>query len=127
MIYFFHRRFTDYLRERRRSGFYLSDHILIMAANKTNTTKAAATPKAQPKTAATKPQAKTTVAKSEAPKKPQPKAAEVKKVETASVIAAPSEDVLKKVVYQKSAQVLDRDAKPGETFGLGDSMPIYFL
>jgi hypothetical protein len=97
-----------------------------MAANKNNTTKAApkaaATPKNQSKAATTtKSQPKV------AATKPQPKAPEVKPVETASVIAAPSEDVLKKVVYQKSAQVLDRDAKPGETFGLGDSMPIYFL
>lgn len=48
-------------------------------------------------------------------------------VKETAVIAAPSEDVMKKVVYQKASQVLERDAKPGETFGIGDSMPIYFL
>ena len=44
-----------------------------------------------------------------------------------TVIAAPKEDVMKKIVYQKSAQILERAAEPNERFGLGDAMPIYYL
>ncbi|MCR5054997.1 MAG: hypothetical protein K6A69_09165 [Lachnospiraceae bacterium] len=62
-----------------------------------------------------------------AAKKAVKKAAESAPVKETAVIAAPSEEVMKKVVYQESSQVLKRDAKPGETFGVGDSMPIYFL
>ncbi len=64
---------------------------------------------------------------------PAPKAAEVKAEAKAeakvanSVIAAPQEEVMRKVVYQESSQILKRDAAPGETFGIGDSMPIYYL
>ena len=31
------------------------------------------------------------------------------------------------IEYQKSAQVLDREAEENETFGVGDAMPIYFF
>ena len=48
------------------------------------------------------------------------------KVTTGSVIEATSEQVLKQIVYQKSSQVLDREAEKNETFGVGEAMPIYF-
>ena len=70
--------------------------------------------------------AKTAKAEAPAVKETVNEAVKAPVAETA-VIAAPSEDVMKKVVYQKSSQVLDRDAKPGETFGVGDAVPIYFL
>ena len=44
-----------------------------------------------------------------------------------SVIAAPSKEVVKQIVYQPSSQILTRDAAPDETFGIGDDMPIYYL
>ncbi len=44
-----------------------------------------------------------------------------------TVIAAPDEAVVKTIVYEESSQVLKRDAIPGETFGIGDSMPVYYL
>ena len=43
-----------------------------------------------------------------------------------NTIQAASGQVMNKIVYQKSSQILDRDAGPGETFGIGDAMPIYF-
>ena len=48
------------------------------------------------------------------------------KVTTGSVIEATSEQVLKQIIYQKSSQVLDREAEKNETFGVGEAMPIYF-
>lgn len=44
-----------------------------------------------------------------------------------SVIAAPTEEVMEKIVYQPSSGMLERDAKPNENFGLGDAMPIYYF
>lgn len=44
-----------------------------------------------------------------------------------TVITAPAEAVTKAIVYQKSAQILERDAEPNEQFALGDAMPIYYL
>lgn len=44
-----------------------------------------------------------------------------------SVIAAPTEEVMEKIVYQTSDGMLDRDAKPNENFGLGDAMPVYYF
>lgn len=48
-------------------------------------------------------------------------------VAKANVITSVSEEVLEKVVYQPSSQILDRDANPNEGFGIGDSMPVYYL
>lgn len=58
-----------------------------------------------------------------APKKPVAKKSAVKE----TVIAATSEQVMKQISYQQSSQVLTRDAKPNESFFVGDAMPIYFL
>ena len=48
-------------------------------------------------------------------------------VAKANVITSVSEEVLEKVIYQPSSQILDRDANPNEGFGIGDSMPVYYL
>ena len=48
-------------------------------------------------------------------------------VKDTAVIAACDEAVMGSIVYEEVSQVLKRDAKPGETFGIGDSMPIYYL
>lgn len=56
--------------------------------------------------------------------------AEVKKettVEASAVVEATSEQVMKQIVYQKSAQVLDREPEVNETFGIGEAMPIYLF
>ena len=45
---------------------------------------------------------------------------------TAAVIAAPEESVMD-VIYQSSAQILDRAAAPNERFAIGDAMPVYYL
>ncbi|MGN0290224.1 MAG: hypothetical protein ACI4DQ_11500 [Lachnospiraceae bacterium] len=37
------------------------------------------------------------------------------------------EETAGKIVYQSSYQMLDRDALPGEIFGIGDAMPVYFF
>lgn len=73
-----------------------------------------------------------------APKKAEsakPKAT-VKKKETAkpkattkpkTAVMVPDAQVMEKIVYQSSSQVLYRDAESNETFGVGDSMPIYLF
>ncbi len=48
-------------------------------------------------------------------------------VKDTAVIASCDEAVIKTIVYEESSQVLKRDALPGETFGIGDSMPVYYL
>lgn len=68
------------------------------------------------KVAAKKP-AKKPVAKKTPAKKAEPKSA---------VIAGTSEQVMQQIVYQKSSQMLERDAKPNESFYIGDDMPVYF-
>ncbi len=82
--------------------------------------------------AVVKPVAKPVEKAAEKPaEKPAVEAAAVKKTvntETASsVIPAPDEEVIKKVVYQPSSEILERDAEPNESFGIGDAMPVYFL
>lgn len=42
-------------------------------------------------------------------------------------IAAPSEEVLRQIVYQESSGILERAAEPNERFGLGDAMPVYYF
>ena len=44
-----------------------------------------------------------------------------------SVIASPDKEVLQKIVYQPSSQILTREVDPSESFGVGDDMPIYYL
>lgn len=73
-----------------------------------------------------KPAAKKTEAAKEV--KPAAKKAPAKKVPAKkSVVAAPSKEVVEKIIYQSSQGVLDRDAMVNEQFGIGDSMPVYFL
>lgn len=48
-------------------------------------------------------------------------------VAAAEVIAAPSEEVLQRIVYQKSNGMLEREAGSNEIFGLGDEMPVYYF
>lgn len=50
-----------------------------------------------------------------------------KKTSAKTVISAPDKDVLQKIVYQPSAQILTREVDPSESFGIGDDMPIYYL
>lgn len=45
----------------------------------------------------------------------------------AKTIAAPTEEVMEKIVYQTSSGILERDAAPNESFGVGDAMPVYYL
>lgn len=47
--------------------------------------------------------------------------------QTAATIAAPTKEVMEKIVYQTSAGMLERDAEPNESFGLGDAMPVYYF
>lgn len=42
-------------------------------------------------------------------------------------VMVPDAQVMEKIVYQSSSQVLYRDAESNETFGVGDSMPIYLF
>ncbi len=48
-------------------------------------------------------------------------------VAAAEVIAAPSEEVLQRIVYQKSNGMLEREPGSNEIFGLGDEMPVYYF
>lgn len=85
-------------------------------------------PKAETKKAAPK---KTTVKKETvkkgATKKAAPKTETETQVEASAVVEATSEQVMKQIVYQKSAQVLDREPEANETFGIGEAMPIYLF
>ncbi len=45
----------------------------------------------------------------------------------AAMIAAPTEEVMEKIVYQTSDGMLERDAKPNERFAVGDAMPVYYF
>lgn len=62
-----------------------------------------------------------------APAKKTTRAAKPKAVASAEVIAAPAEGVMEKIVYQTSSGMLERDAEPNESFGLGDAMPVYYF
>ena len=53
--------------------------------------------------------------------------ADIQEEASASVIAAPEEAVMQRIVYQHSAQILEREAAPNEAFGVGDDMPVYYL
>jgi len=44
-----------------------------------------------------------------------------------AVVANTSEQVMEQIVYQKSSQMLERDAQPNESFYIGDAMPIYYF
>ena len=52
---------------------------------------------------------------------------EKKAAVNSSVIASPKEEVVEKVIYQKSSGMLDRAAEPNERFGVGDPMPVYYF
>lgn len=62
-----------------------------------------------------------------APVKKVTKAPKAKAVKAAEMVAAPTEEVVEKIVYQTSDGMLERDAKPNELFGLGDAMPVYYF
>lgn len=62
-----------------------------------------------------------------AKKTPAKKAAKPKAEAAATTIAAPTQEVMEKIVYQASDGMLARDAKPNERFGLGDAMPVYYF
>lgn len=73
---------------------------------------------------------KETAKKEAAPKKTTAKKATPKKEEAVAagvVVEATSEQVMNEIVYQKSAQVLDREPEANETFGIGEAMPIYLF
>lgn len=74
---------------------------------------------------------KKTETKTETKKAPAKRAAKAVKTPAAepetAVIAKPEAAVMERIVYQKSAQILERAAEPNERFGLGDAMPIYYL
>ena len=48
-------------------------------------------------------------------------------VKASAVVEATSEQVMERIVYQKSYQVLDREPEANETFGVGEAMPIYLF
>lgn len=58
---------------------------------------------------------------------PAKKAAKSKAAVAAETIAAPTKEVMEKIVYQTSSGMLERDAEPNERFGLGDAMPVYYF
>ena len=55
------------------------------------------------------------------------KAKTVKSVAASGTLTAPDEAVLQQIVYQSSSGMLSRDARPNESFGLGDAMPVYYF
>jgi len=67
-------------------------------------------------TSAKKPAAKKTASSKTKAKAPQK-----------AVVANASAQVMEQIVYQTSSQMLDRDAKENETFGVGDAMPVYYF
>lgn len=83
--------------------------------------------KTAPKKAAAKPTGKKGATKKVTPKKETAVVEKTDKVATAAVVEATSEQVMKEIVYQKSAQVLDREPEVNETFGIGEAMPIYLF
>ncbi len=91
-----------------------------MAVGKSSMARAAKTEKGVKKSTAAEKEA----VKAQATEKNQSKSTAVKDT---SVIAAPSDAVMGTIVYEECSQVLKRDAKPGESFGIGDSMPVYYL
>lgn len=88
--------------------------------NSADAKEVAATQGAVPKT-----RAKKTAVKS-ATKKNVKSTAKTNRV-SARVIDTTSEQVMSKIVYQESSQMLNRDAKPGEIFAVGDAMPVYYF
>lgn len=79
------------------------------------------------KTAATKTTtAKTTASKTKKTTTRKTTAKKATTKVTSSVVAGTSEQVMQAIEYQKSSQVLDREPEMNETFGVGESMPIYF-
>lgn len=50
-----------------------------------------------------------------------------KKVVAKTVKENISKEVMDTIIYQDSSQVIYRDAEPNESFGIGDSMPVYYF
>ena len=80
---------------------------------------------AEPVKAETKAEVKAPAAKPAPAKKPvAKKASPVKKT---AVVTGTNEQVMNKIVYQSSSQLLERAAEPNESFYVGDDMPIYYF
>ncbi len=93
--------------------------------NKSGSKTGTASPKQTAAESAVKKAAVSTAAKETAAK---PSAREkVKEPLSKAVMAAPEEQVMKKVVYQQASQILTREVDPSESFAIGDDMPIYYL
>ncbi len=48
-------------------------------------------------------------------------------VKKAAVVTGVTKKVSDMIEYEKISQVLEREAESGESFGIGDAMPIYYL
>ncbi len=48
-------------------------------------------------------------------------------VKKTAVITGASKEVSAMIEYEKISQILEREAESGESFGIGDAMPIYYL
>lgn len=48
-------------------------------------------------------------------------------VKKTAVVAGVDEKVSKMIEYESISQILERDAVSGESFQIGDAMPIYYL
>lgn len=83
---------------------------------------AAKAPEAEVKT-----EVKTEVKKTEVKAAPAKKPAAKAPVKKTAVITGTSKQVMDKIVYQPSSQLLERDAEPNESFYIGDDMPIYYF
>lgn len=94
-----------------------SKAVTKTAAPVAKATEVAAAPakKATVKKTAVKPAAKSAAKKTAA------------KVSAATTIPAPGPEVMEKILYQNSAEMLYRDAEPNERFEIGDSMPVYYF
>ena len=97
-----------------------------MAVGKGSMERAAKAAEAKKASAPKKTESKASVKKEASAAKTAGKA-ETKAVAAAEVIAAPSEEVLQQIIYQKSSGMLEREAAPNERFGLGDEMPVYYF
>ncbi len=45
----------------------------------------------------------------------------------AAAIAAPTKEVMEKIIRRSDDGMLGRDARPNERFGIGDAMPVYYF
>jgi hypothetical protein len=50
-----------------------------------------------------------------------------KTVKNTAVVTGVTKEVSRMIEYEKISQILEREAESGESFGIGDAMPIYYL